>query len=324
MLVKIWKTGLEHIKAKRPCQDRYLTVLTDDVLILAVADGHGGKAYVRSGFGARMACQTAADVLKNRMTDCSEYGCLVKDRFDSYVKKHLARKPLSDRERFLLGDNPPEYAYGTTLLAARITENETFILHIGDGQIHVINHEGRFYAPLPDDPDCVGNITSSLVMSDACQHIRSALYPGRAACAVLYSDGYEPDTLRPWQLLSGIGRDFSEEQIEKAVKDGDKRGDDQTVVIFCDDILTENGEFQTGFQKELDCGALLQEEIQLRKHCATLTAYLEEAVKRVNLRTGMEKQRLIDYMKPRYDEYVRIQNRLSEINAKLTEMNMVV
>ncbi|WP_216919073.1 protein phosphatase 2C domain-containing protein [Synechococcus sp. CCAP 1479/9] len=58
------RTGAAHRRAGRPCQDAVLCrelrgLGGQPVMVMAVADGHGGRRYRRSEVGSRLACETA-------------------------------------------------------------------------------------------------------------------------------------------------------------------------------------------------------------------------------------------------------------------------
>lgn len=58
------RTGAAHRRAGRPCQDAVLCrelrgLEGQPVMVMAVADGHGGRRYRRSEVGSRLACETA-------------------------------------------------------------------------------------------------------------------------------------------------------------------------------------------------------------------------------------------------------------------------
>ena len=58
------RTGAAHRRAGRPCQDALLcgelrSADGQPVMVMAVADGHGGRRYVRSDVGSRLACERA-------------------------------------------------------------------------------------------------------------------------------------------------------------------------------------------------------------------------------------------------------------------------
>ncbi len=58
------RTGAAHRRAGRPCQDALLcgelrSADGQPVMVMAVADGHGGRRYLRSDVGSRLACERA-------------------------------------------------------------------------------------------------------------------------------------------------------------------------------------------------------------------------------------------------------------------------
>ena len=56
--------GYLHKKEGKPCQDYSLCYHDEEKTIIAVADGHGGKAYIRSNRGSRFACEAVLNVFK--------------------------------------------------------------------------------------------------------------------------------------------------------------------------------------------------------------------------------------------------------------------
>ena len=63
--------GAEHIKNNKECQDYSESLsfksrhnLTDDVFVVAVADGHGGNNYIRSSFGSKFAVEATLKLVE--------------------------------------------------------------------------------------------------------------------------------------------------------------------------------------------------------------------------------------------------------------------
>ena len=54
----------EHCENPKKIEDASRCVLTDDYAIIAVADGHGGEKYFRSGLGSKIAVNSAITKLK--------------------------------------------------------------------------------------------------------------------------------------------------------------------------------------------------------------------------------------------------------------------
>lgn len=55
--------GASHLMTGKPCQDHSIAYQNDDVKIVVVCDGHGGNTYFRSDVGAKLAAETAVQLL---------------------------------------------------------------------------------------------------------------------------------------------------------------------------------------------------------------------------------------------------------------------
>jgi len=230
----------------RLSQDQCLLLRQGDTLIIAVADGNGYKSYVRSGLGARFACGAAVKVLR-RGVATQDFPEAVKTLFDSYVSKHLALRPLKDWERKLLGDLPESHAYGTTLLAAELTPTGTRLFQLGDGEIHLIDNDGKFYG-LEADEHCRGNRTTSMVQrtNTVISRFRRGEFPPCAAI-MLFTDGFD-SVIDATQTL--LDPDTVEEALTKALRLHDS-GDDQTLVLAVTEEIREEG-FRRGLEASLE------------------------------------------------------------------------
>ena len=90
--------------------------------------------------------------------------------WDHYGKKPFTREELEKanekyRLRYEKGENITK-AYGTSLIAAAITPHYWFGFHIGDGRLTALYPDGTFDQPVPWDPKCYLNVTSSLCDED--------------------------------------------------------------------------------------------------------------------------------------------------------------
>jgi serine/threonine protein phosphatase PrpC len=64
------------------------------------------------------------------------------------------------------------HAYGTTLIAAAITEDFWFGIHIGDGRLTALYPDGTYDQPVPWDEKCYLNVTTSICDDDAYERAR--------------------------------------------------------------------------------------------------------------------------------------------------------
>lgn len=239
-------------------QDAGLVSSNDDTSVLIIADGHGGAPYVRSSMGARIACLAAKKAVKSSLTG-EELKAAIKDGFDRLVRKHLKQKPFEEWEFQKLGNRSLVDAYGTTLLLIIIHPNYTECLQLGDGGLHLIGADGQFIQPLPKDPHCIGNITSSMCYDreEAIRHMRNMVIYQPIAAAILFTDGYVHKTGQPYEMAALL--DVKEEDIlhhfTEILKKG-RRGDDQTCIFVYDADIVVSERFQEGLARTIEEGEI--------------------------------------------------------------------
>lgn len=315
MLYSAWTKGKKHTKQHKPRQDRFITYQDGSCTILIIADGHGGEPYVRSGFGARIACNVALDILKEDFcTD--QYPVAIKEKFDRLVKKHIGLKPLFPYEKEKLGNLPEEYSYGTTLLAVKITSDGITALQVGDGKICLLNKDGMLFPELPEDTNCIGSNTSSLVQENAIQKFRYAFYPEAAICAILYTDGYEPKGNYPWSIFEGIKPQYSNEELLQELALGDKYGDDQTILLLIDDSHFDLELFHKGISDIRRTYSNQRKKTKLQEELVSLQSFLSSALNRYKKMTSRKEAEEFKRksIKPRYQKYLMIKQQLDDLS----------
>ncbi len=223
-----------HIKQEtgshRHCQDRFLYKVSDDKIVFAVADGHGGQPYTRSGIGARIACKLATQLL-SKPFDIKTFPEIIKQKFDYLTRKHLSHRPLADWELLRAADIAKEEVYGTTLLCGCISKENTILFQLGDGDIFGVFKDGTIMQQLPNDDNCIGSITSS--MSNALDyvksHFRTICIPEALSAVILMTDGCEGGLIDAAHTL--LDTDTIQSGIDTLIKDF-YHGDDQTVMVI--------------------------------------------------------------------------------------------
>ena len=179
--------GATHQRNGLPCQDsKKIVEISDDIVIIAVADGHGSEKCPRSDRGSTIAVNTVCEVMKNYLQSygldenglsnlitflnregdmrfaqdiCEEWQARVKQ---SYYK---------NKEDGMLDDDgnikwSAVYSlYGTTLLGMLITNTFVFSFQIGDGDITVITNDD--ISSLVEPEKFLGTETHSLSKADA-------------------------------------------------------------------------------------------------------------------------------------------------------------
>ena len=185
-------------------------VLGPDVVVAAVADGHGGRHYVRSARGAQLAVEIAVETATQALTPgpsvdlvgvCRE----VVRRWRAAVSSDLQARPFTTAEQAKSGRDPatqPFLAYGATLLLAVVAGGRADIAQIGDGDVMALSGGESVDAPVPGDQRLSGGMTTSLGGDTAANDFRFGAID-KVDMLVLASDGY--------------GNSFAEPQWQRAV-----------------------------------------------------------------------------------------------------------
>lgn len=205
--------GHSHVTHDRPCDDHSLAFYdeTADCTIAAVSDGHGSPAYARSRFGSEFAVRSAAEAMQQfaaaqTVPTPEALRTLTDDilaRWHEKVQAHLAEHPLTPEETanmpektaaaYLRGEHLPSL-YGTTLIAALWMQDKLLLVQQGDGRCAVFYPDGNTNQPIPWDPGCYDNITTSMCDTNARERIRTHvidLHEKPVAAVFLGTDGVE-------------------------------------------------------------------------------------------------------------------------------------
>lgn len=220
--------GYSHVKRNIPCEDSSASY-SDDRLgfqIIAVCDGHGESACLRSSFGARSLAEVTVNCLKEyaesidsvyefretnrkdllvarsqnemikRLTD------IILSRWYRAIFEDLDQHPLTEEElqnagryeaAYRAGERL-EHVYGTTLIAALHMDDLLILLQQGDGRCDVFYEDGSVNQPIPWDDRCFENVTTSMCDDDAGTSIRHCvvdLHKKPVIACYMGSDGVE-------------------------------------------------------------------------------------------------------------------------------------
>jgi hypothetical protein len=191
----------------------------DDVLLLAVADGHGSARSFRSHLGSAMAAECAlremrrfirrlgpdAPLSRVRMQAKTRWPKQLLAAWKSAVRTHLAENPFSDMDFAVFPEPPPKLvpgrdlpitaylAYGATLLAVAVTPHFIFYSQLGDGDILTVRADGTVSRPLPRRHEFMANQTVSLCSHHAPEEFQirvDTLRGATPALIMLSTDGY--------------------------------------------------------------------------------------------------------------------------------------
>ena len=180
--------GYSHILADKECQDSSTGWDTRDYSAVIVCDGHGGEKYIRSAIGSEVACEIGKmaidDFMKSIKKNDGEYIRSQLPNLERFIVNNWRAQVLADNEKNPFdtsarfnslsdGDkkslkNNPVKAYGSTFIAAVLTDKFYFIIKLGDGNANVIYSDGTIDSPqeLVDD-QLQFNLTTSLCQSNA-------------------------------------------------------------------------------------------------------------------------------------------------------------
>lgn len=174
---------------KHDRSSRFYREISDDVKLIAVADGHGSESCPYSKTGS----QTAANVFCDIM---AEFAAKYKDNMDELfislnregettriakwivsewgnriIRYHvnLARREIPYKENGNRDNRAIWKQYGTTLLGMLITKNFIFSLQLGDGDITYVDKNG--VSPVIENEKILGVETHSISKPDSWRKI---------------------------------------------------------------------------------------------------------------------------------------------------------
>jgi serine/threonine protein phosphatase PrpC len=194
--------GGSHIKSSTVCQDASDFYNDESVSIAVTADGHGDSSCFRSNRGAKLAIDCALRGIrqfvkeneklfkksiwfwKNDPPSHRELEKLIREQLirqtiaswnalvmGDYQLRPFTKEELENvasekyRKRYENGEGISK-AYGTTLIATAMTPQYWFAFHIGDGRFSVLYCDSSGGQPVPWDPKCFLNVTTSICDED--------------------------------------------------------------------------------------------------------------------------------------------------------------
>ena len=211
--------GYSHILGEKECQDSSISWQEKQYDAVIVCDGHGGDKYFRSAIGSRFACEAGKKMISSFMdyvlnndemrtswdTLLSQLEISIINEWNKLVERHFLDNPFESDARFeMLADEDKHSlyssyvkAYGSTFIAAVLTDKDLFVLKLGDGNVCVLNGQYRVclldksYHELSDD-QLQFNLTTSLCNSDAAKSFKHCNVPvkrNRINGVLISSDG---------------------------------------------------------------------------------------------------------------------------------------
>ncbi|MCI6859525.1 MAG: protein phosphatase 2C domain-containing protein [Eubacterium sp.] len=251
--------GDSHIRKGMVCQDSSGTVVTDHFAIAVVADGHGSAKHFRSDAGSRIAVKITTKLLKNYMSrpDFKEQFFQHPEFILSQMEKQILMKwreaveeyhrenPLTEEEKEKIPEHSRNHLktaviYGSTVLAAVMTEDFSYGMVLGDGGFVALDGSGKLSVPV-EDKNSHANYTSSLCNTDAIDFFEHWYTTKKMEALFVSTDGLfksfasEEDFLKYHGLLAHMLWDEDRTQkslqrnFEKRTREGS--GDDISIAL---------------------------------------------------------------------------------------------
>lgn len=240
---------LHHIK-DLPCQDSSFSYQDEFCHIAIVADGHGDPACCRSDIGSKLIVDITATQLKSFAYSLTEENTpqilqdllrpksqkkILRTLTDSIIAKwyqeiesHLSQHSLTEKELQQSGNYTALYAegkrlphiFGTTLIAALWLKDFLILIQQGDGQCNLFLENNTLSQPIPTDPRCHENVTTSLCDTDVPSAIRTHvihLKETPVTACLLGTDGVEdsyPDLTGNFIFYKELLLQFSKDNFQ--------------------------------------------------------------------------------------------------------------
>lgn len=260
--------GATHVRNQMPCQDnKKIIKISDEITIIALADGHGSSKCPRSDRGSMIAVNSFYHIMKkyleiygedeedithlmtflNREGDirfaqdvCEEWQARVKQSFYKNKVEGMTNEDGSIKWPSVFS------LYGTTLLGMLITDSFVFSFQIGDGDISAVTKDE--VEPLVEPEKFLGTETHSLSKPDAWRKAVTSVHrleteSRESYMYILSTDGfansYTSDkeyqkTCRDYlQMIRKYGIDVVQKNLKKWLTETSELGcgDDITVVM---------------------------------------------------------------------------------------------
>lgn len=250
-------TGARH-KDGGICEDASLSFADENMVVIAVADGHGDSRCFRAKDGAELACKVAIDSCKEFLASKSDIDVKHEKSVDKVlnqlksniifkwieaVLKDLENRLLTDDELALLTEKEvaqykenktldnPALIYGTTLLVYGEVNNFWFGMQVGDGDLVTADKKGAYV--LEKDPKCIYTNTTSICEADAIEHFYHLFGKKPPKAVFLCTDGLRNSFSNEKYFLTII------KQMMDDIKDNGLKAKDSITKFF--DSLTEVG-----------------------------------------------------------------------------------
>ena len=138
--------GNKHVNRGTPCEDASFAVTKNDVSVVCIADGAGGKQYTDARFGSDCAVHVITDTL------CEHFDALYAENREAAVRGYLMAK-LRVAFAGIMEERTIDVIdrLSCTLLFVAVKDRRMMIGHIGDGLIVRISPSGVSPISMPQN-----------------------------------------------------------------------------------------------------------------------------------------------------------------------------
>ena len=138
--------GNKHVNRGTPCEDASFAVTKNDVSVVCIADGAGGKQYTDARFGSDCAVHVITDTL------CEHFDALYSENREAAVRGYLMAK-LRVAFAGIMEERTIDVIdrLSCTLLFVAVKDRRMMIGHIGDGLIVRISPSGVSPISMPQN-----------------------------------------------------------------------------------------------------------------------------------------------------------------------------
>ncbi|MEB3279755.1 MAG: PP2C family serine/threonine-protein phosphatase [Lyngbya sp.] len=179
--------GTSHEKCDLPCQDAYCYQrLSDDILIVAVADGAGSARL--SEIGSKIAVETAVNSLAQTIISLYSQPVAI-DWQERLLDTLNAAKMAVEAEAEVQEVEIRELA--TTLILTLATSDFVAVAQVGDGAAVVEDKTGKIEAITQPEQGEYLNETKFLIGFDAVETAQIRVWEGEPAHLAVFSDGLQ-------------------------------------------------------------------------------------------------------------------------------------
>ncbi len=228
------RVGAGHVLKRQPCQDFCLSRPLPRGAVMCLADGV--SACPRSDHGARIACETAADLVlalaekglpeeEFLRTLCSlDFYAEIVRTWQTRIGEHWAANPVTEEElarteaeKRSAFQREPRLIYGSTLLFGVLTPHWWAARNLGDGQVLLFNGEEFLRLRISDKET---SATQGLMYGDCLEHVQTGVWPREAFQGMLLTSDGMGDMLLKRQSSAQCWLAWARQLTERCRRDG--------------------------------------------------------------------------------------------------------